>query len=83
MMSDMLDIEDSILSVQGRLETVALLLDNYFHVTDEDAAFDRVNSIRLLELLSEQVHNAAERLDVIVKESASLRLRGKKQPVMD
>lgn len=82
-MSDMLDIEDSILSVQGRLETVALLLDNYFHVTDEDAAFDRVNSIRLLELLSEQVHNSAERLESIVKESSSLRLRGKKEPVAD
>lgn len=81
MMSDMLDIEDSILSVQGRLETVALLLDNYFHVTDEDAAFDRVNSIRLLELLSEQVHNSAERLEVIVKESASLRLRRQEESV--
>lgn len=82
-MNDMIDIESSILLVHERLVTVALLLDNYFRVTDEDSSFDRVNSMRLLELLAEQVHNSAERLNVIAKESASLRLRGKKEPVSD
>lgn len=78
-----IDVEDDIMSVKERLKIVALLLDNYFHITDEDSEFDHVNSMRFIELLSEQVHEASERLGVVAHKSASLRLRGKKEPVAD
>lgn len=78
-----LDLQNSITSVQGRLETVSFLLDNYFYITDEDSAFDRINSMRFIELLSEQVHESSKRLSLIVDKSASLRLRRQEEPVAD